>query len=248
VKGGHVVESGRGRGEQTREAILEAAEAAFAERGFDGARVDAIAEASGYNKTLIFRYYGDKVGLYAATLRRLYQQASELQAALLMPLLGDADIMADASRFRAFLTKALEAFYDFMVEHPHLMRIILWEHAGGWQSYAKVAAVFDAPGLTRLEERFQGAQTAGILRANGDTFVLLLLAEQICWSLPTALPFYQLTLPERTFTSVESRKRVRDQVIAFIVAGLLTDQQIDDNSSDNSAKRQPPSEEKFNER
>lgn len=238
-----MAESGRGRSEQTREAILTAAEVAFAERGFDGARIDAIAEASGYNKTLIFRYFGDKVGLYSATLRRLDQHMGELQAFLIAPLLEDAAVMADARQLRAFLTTALTAFYDFMVEHPHLMRIMLWEHAGGWQTYARVAAVFEVPNLSSLQQRFQNAQGAGLFRPNGDPLVLLLLAEQICWSLPTALPFYQLALPGRTFASAVSRARVRDEVIAFIVAGLLADPQINDNASGAFSPHQPLAEE-----
>ncbi len=51
--------SNRGRGhdaEKTRETILDTAEAAFAEHGFDGARIDAIARASGYNISLLFQY------------------------------------------------------------------------------------------------------------------------------------------------------------------------------------------------
>ncbi len=41
------------RGVKTREAILIAAEIVFAERGFDGARIDTIAHVSGYNKTTL---------------------------------------------------------------------------------------------------------------------------------------------------------------------------------------------------
>ena len=48
-----------------RTALLEAAEAIFAEHGFAGARVDAIAAAAGYNKSLLFHYFGDKLQLYS---------------------------------------------------------------------------------------------------------------------------------------------------------------------------------------
>ena len=54
--------------EGAREAILNAGEEVFAEHGFDGARIDAIAKSSGYNKSLIFQYFGDKLGLYAAVI------------------------------------------------------------------------------------------------------------------------------------------------------------------------------------
>lgn len=100
-------ESGERRGDKTREAILTAAEFMFAEHGFDGARIDAIAEVSGFNKTLIFRYFGDKLGLYTAVLRRIDREVSLLQEQLLEPLLEDATIVDDAHHFRAFLTATL---------------------------------------------------------------------------------------------------------------------------------------------
>ena len=57
--------------EVARKAILDAAEEIFAEHGFDGARIDAIAAVSGYNKSLIFHYFDDKLGLYTAVLKRI---------------------------------------------------------------------------------------------------------------------------------------------------------------------------------
>ena len=227
-------EPGGRRGEKTREAILTAAEAVFAEHGFDGARIDTIAEVSGYNKTLIFRYFGDKLGLYAAVLRRIDRQAIELQAPLIGPLLADETIVSDAHRFRAFLKTAMGAFFDFMVEHPRFMRMTIWEHAEGWQTYAKVASLFEIEGLEQLEALFSRAQRAGLLRSDGDPFVLFLLAEQICWFFPTSLPFYQMVLPNRDFSSAESRARAREQIIEFIVSGILVDPKGDESGETSS--------------
>ena len=218
---------GKRRGEKTREAILTAAEAVFAEHGFDGARIDTIAEVSGYNKTLIFRYFGDKLGLYATVLKRIDAQAIELQAQLLGPLFADESIVSDAHRFRAFLTTAIGAFFDFMVEHPRVMRMLIWEHAEGWQTYTRVASLFELQGLEQIEALFSRAQRARLLRSDGDPFVLFLLAEQICWSFPTSLPFYQMVLPSRDFSSAESRTRIRGQIIEFIVSGILVDPKED---------------------
>jgi TetR/AcrR family transcriptional regulator len=217
-------ELGRKRGEQTREAILTAAEAVFAEHGFDGARIDVIAETSGYNKTLIFRYFGDKLGLYAEVLKRIDQQASELQARLMGPLFEDETIASDAQRFRAFFKTAIGAFFDYMVEHPRVMRILIWEHAEGWQTFAKVASLFKVEGLDQIEAFFERARRAEFFRSDFDPIVLLMLAEQICWFYPTSLPFYQIVLPRRDFTSAESQARAREHIIEFIVAGMLVDQ------------------------
>ena len=216
-------EPGGRRGEQTREAILTAAEIVFAEHGFDGARIDTIADVSGFNKTLIFRYFGDKLGLYAAVLRRIDKQAVEIQAQLLGSLLADETLTSDARQFRVFLKTALGAFFDYMVQHPRLMRMVIWEHAGGWRTYAKIASLFEVEGLEQLEALFKGAQKAGLLRSDGDPFVLFLLAEQICWFFPTSLPFYQMVLPKRDFSSTEALAHAREQIIEFIVAGILVD-------------------------
>src|SRR6266516_832147 len=86
-----------------REAILKAAEAVFAEHGFDGARIDAIAKASGYNSSLLFQYFGDKLGLYAEVLKRANREIIELRARMLAPLLEDETIASNAHRFKACL-------------------------------------------------------------------------------------------------------------------------------------------------
>ncbi|MCP4657706.1 MAG: helix-turn-helix transcriptional regulator, partial [bacterium] len=46
----------------TREALLEAATELFAERGFDGAKVEAIARRAGVNKAMISYHFGGKQG------------------------------------------------------------------------------------------------------------------------------------------------------------------------------------------
>ncbi len=213
--------------ESTRQAILNAAKAVFAEHGFAGARVEAIARASGYNQALIFRYFGDKLGLYAEVLKQIDRRANEFLGQLLGSLLQDGSIISDARRFRAFLTVAIEAFFDFMVANPHLMRMMLWEHAENWQTYTKLASLFKLEGIERVEALFARAHEAGLLRSDGDPFLLFLLAEQICWSFPTSFPFYQMVLPDRDLTSPSGLERARRQVVDFVVGGLLADPRRD---------------------
>src|SRR5262249_26157430 len=98
--------------EKTRKAILNAAETVFAEHGFDGARLDAIAQASGYNKSLIGQYFGDKLGLYAAVNKRIDRDINELGARVLAPLLEDETLVSDARRFRTFLETTVGVLFD----------------------------------------------------------------------------------------------------------------------------------------
>jgi AcrR family transcriptional regulator len=211
------------RGAATREAILQAAEASFAEHGFDGARVDAIAEASGYNKTLIFRYFGDKLGLYAAVLKRADHEWSVLLRRIFLPLLEDESIVSDAHRFREFLKTTFEVFFDYMVDHPRFTRMINWEQAEGWQTFAKLASQFEADDLGRLEAIFSRAQKAGLLRADLDIIVMILLIQQICWSSPNAFPMYQMLLAGKNISLEATPEYIRKQIIEFLLAGFIHD-------------------------
>ncbi|MEZ5722128.1 MAG: TetR/AcrR family transcriptional regulator [Paracoccaceae bacterium] len=63
--------------ERTRRAILDAALVEFSEKGHAAARMDAVAEAAGISKPMIYSYFGDKDALYAAALREAYVQIRE---------------------------------------------------------------------------------------------------------------------------------------------------------------------------
>ena len=54
----------------TRDKILEAARLEFIKRGYDGARVQRIAELSGANKAMIYYYFSSKSNLYRMVLRK----------------------------------------------------------------------------------------------------------------------------------------------------------------------------------
>jgi TetR/AcrR family transcriptional regulator len=66
----------------TRAKILAAALHEFAQKGFAGARVDAIADRSRANKRMIYHYYGDKEGLFVAVLEAAYDRARSAEQAL----------------------------------------------------------------------------------------------------------------------------------------------------------------------
>ena len=53
---------------QTRAAILDAARAAFAERGYDGVSIRAVARDAGVDPALVHRFYGSKEALFVAAM------------------------------------------------------------------------------------------------------------------------------------------------------------------------------------
>jgi AcrR family transcriptional regulator len=77
--------------EPTRTRILDAAAPVFAEHGFAGASTRTLAAAAGVNIATLAYHFGDKEGLYAAVLDRIYEQllAVDLDLAHLPALPAD---------------------------------------------------------------------------------------------------------------------------------------------------------------
>ncbi|WP_225731931.1 MULTISPECIES: TetR family transcriptional regulator [unclassified Nocardia] len=94
----------------TKERILTAAAAEFAEYGVAGARVDRIAAAAEANKRAIYDYFGDKNKLFAAVLERLMADLAEAVPP------GDDDLTAYAERL-----------FDYHRAHPQAVRLLMWE-------------------------------------------------------------------------------------------------------------------------
>jgi AcrR family transcriptional regulator len=78
-----VARTGRRPGNpDTREAILVAARDAFADRGFDGASIRAIATAAGVDPALVHHYYGSKDQLFLESMRVPIDPGAAISAAL----------------------------------------------------------------------------------------------------------------------------------------------------------------------
>lgn len=116
-----MTESQPAAGPSTVERILDAAGAVFAEEGYGGARVEAIAARAGVNKAMLYYHVGDKQELYAAVLSRNFQRAHRRLAAA----------TASPGSVRERLHGVILALAELVEEIPHHPRIMLREIAGG---------------------------------------------------------------------------------------------------------------------
>ncbi len=208
--------------EGAREAILNAAEAVFAEHGFDGARIDAIAAAAHYNKSLIFQYFGDKLKLYAEVIRRADEQSRDIQTQVLTALLEDGTGF-DADRLKTVLRDFGSAYFDYLAAHPRITRIYLWEMAEGWQTYEKIATQQDYDDIEQFAPILKKLQSEGLLRSDIDPFVQVMVALFMAVFYMGLLPVYRMMFPDTDLSSAEGMARGREFVIDFIVRGLLPD-------------------------
>jgi TetR/AcrR family transcriptional regulator len=205
-----------------REAILNAAEQVFAEHGFAGARVDTIAEVAGYAKGLIFQYFGDKLALYSEVIKRADQATRDLQ---LQPIawLAEDDAALAPPQFVTLLKRFLGELFDFYLEHPQITRILLWEMANGWQTYAKIAAQIDTSEMERLRPLLSAIKDAKLLHSDVDPMMQFVTVESLLMIFQACIPLFQLFLPTESLPSPEALVRAREFIIDFIARGLLAD-------------------------
>lgn len=107
--------------EDTRKRILNAALKAFAEDGFEGARVDRIAEIAGVNKAMLYYYVGGKEALYEAVLMDNFERFSEELERASKSGKGPEDRMQ----------KVLDALIRTLNEIPEHRRIMARELSAG---------------------------------------------------------------------------------------------------------------------
>ncbi len=75
----------------------------------------------------------------------------------------------------------------------------------------------------RFEALLKRARSSGLLRSDLDIVVMVMLIQQTCWSSPAALPLYQLLLAGKDVSSATALTHVREQIVAFLVAGMMGD-------------------------
>lgn len=209
--------------EGARKAILDAAEEAFANSGYSGARVDEIARRAGYNKGLLFRYFTDKLTLYKEVLKRADQETNDLRARVLAPLFTDRNITRDPNRFRVFLENMIRANFDYLVDHPHILNILLWEMADRWKTYIRISSEFSQEVVEPFYQVCREAVENGILKSDFAPFIQITITQPICQIYLAYLPLYQISFSDQDLTSPGALERARDFIVGLILSGIFSD-------------------------
>jgi TetR/AcrR family transcriptional regulator len=105
----------RGEPEKTRAAILKSALEEFAHEGIAGARTDEIARRAGVNKALLYYYFKDKDGLYAAALEQVFSGLYDR----VTPVLDNSE-MPPKQKLLAYVA----AHFDYIAGSPFYPRLV----------------------------------------------------------------------------------------------------------------------------
>lgn len=205
----------RGEPEKTRAAILKAALEEFSHEGVAGARTDEIARRAGVNKALLYYYFKDKEGLYAAALEEVFSGLStRIMAVLETPGLSP----------RKKLLKYVEAHFDYIASAPFYPRLVQREFmrsAGRTLSplAGRVLERYGKPIYLKLGSVIREGMASGEFR-NVDP-------EQTVTSLLGLIVFYFISLPaQQAMNSGDpsSSERIaarRAAVLDFVSAALF---------------------------
>lgn len=140
--------------ETTADRILESASVVFAEKGYDGARVDELARAAGVNKATLYYQIGDKEVLYHAVLERVFRRtADEVEAAV-------AGSNNPEEQIRRFITVFAEATGNSRYMSPILLR----EVASGGRNLSQQAISQMGRVLNALSASLKNGLSKGIFR------------------------------------------------------------------------------------
>ena len=113
--------------EATRADLIAAAEPIFAEKGFEGCRTQAVADAAGANKAMISYHFGGKLGLYRAVIEAAMDVAD--------PLIDEFERKRQEPGEK--MGAWIQTLRTIFSEKPRFPAMLVREHLGGGRNLQK---------------------------------------------------------------------------------------------------------------
>jgi TetR/AcrR family transcriptional regulator len=139
----------------TRMAILKAARAVFARRGFEGASTREVAEAAGVNNAMIYYHFKDKLRLYRAVLSHSFAEYERI---------WKHPIFASDAPSRDKIRTYIEGYIRFQHANDELRRILSMEFASCSKNYAWLADHYFVHNYEMLAGLLRQGMRSGELR------------------------------------------------------------------------------------
>ena len=148
----------------TAERILQAAIQEFAEHGYMGARIDAIAKRAEANIRMLYHYFGRKEDLYLQVLETVFAGIRTQEQAL---HLRDFEPLEAMRRLFDFT-------YDHFAANPLFIRILIGENLADARHLhrSKVVQSLSSPLLVAIDEVLLRGATLGVFRTGIDPLQL----------------------------------------------------------------------------
>ncbi|MBH1965091.1 MAG: TetR family transcriptional regulator [Comamonadaceae bacterium] len=194
-----------------KNAILAAARQEFSSKGAAGARVNEIADRSGVNKQLIYYYFGNKDGLYAAALEAVYSDIRELEK----------NLHLEEEEPEAAMRSLVSFSFDYLALHPEFIGMLNHENAIGAQHVqaSKTIQGMNSPLIELIGKALKRGVAQKKFRKEIDPLNLYISIAGMSYFFFSN----RATLSSnfgRDLSSKEVEKAYRKHVVEFAIAGL----------------------------
>ena len=152
------------RSDDTRERIIDAAQAIFARDGYAGAKMQEIADRVGIQRPSLFHHFKNKEALFVAAHEQVFARIERLFRESLVPG-GDPFVQLDR------LSRAVLAV---TAEEPDLARMLVRTAADRHPSAVAIVRSYLQPLVSLGVEFIRQGQRRGVFRTDVDPFFIVL--------------------------------------------------------------------------
>lgn len=183
---------------RVRDKILKQATEEFARIGFEGARVDRIAERCGVSKNMLYYYFKSKEGLFVAALERMYQNLRDQQK----------DLSVRASDPLTAMEQLVHHTFGAFKRNPSTIRLMNEENKHRGKYIRKSARMRDLynPLVDTIRFVLERGAADGIFKAGLDPKVVYLTLSSLCYHYLSNQYTLEIAL-DRDLGSDESQKQ-----------------------------------------
>lgn len=195
---------------RTRDAVLDAAERLFAERGYESTSLNDVGAAAGVSRGTPGYFFRSKELLYRAVLERCLERVRSAVRS------GRERALASAEPPDVVLAGAVGEYFDFISANPHFVRLLEWEALSGGVQLAQLP-----PHLAAAQEALGAivSELAMDPSDQGEAEQLLVSMIALSWfhvvHAPTVLKALGVDANSESF-----RQERRQHVVNLVVQGV----------------------------
>src|ERR1700722_3388876 len=199
---------------RVREKILKLAMEEFGRIGFEGARVDRIAERCNVSKNMLYYYFKSKEGLFVASLERMYEEVRDRQR----------DLSVRASDPLMAMEQLIEHTFSALESNPNAIRLMNEEnkHRGKYLRKSKRIRDLYNPLVETISFILERGRKDGVFRAALDPAIVYLTLSSLCYHYLSNRYTLEIAL-DRDLRSDDAQEIWLDHVCGLVLLYCLSD-------------------------
>jgi len=195
----------------TQERILHAAIEEFAEHGYNGARIDAIARRADANMRMLYHYFGGKKALYLKVLETVFEDIRVQERRLNLRDLAPVPAMM----------KLFDFTYAHFAANPLFIRLLASENLLGGR-YLKTSprvSAISSPLMDAIHDVLARGEAEGVFRTGVDPLQLYVTMVALSYfhisNAPTLSHLFSATLTSARWRA-DRRRHASEMLLAYL--------------------------------